>query len=226
MTSRPRLLVTRELANNAPMRVYFDRLGYEVTGSTPLRFEALEQGDLPEVDWVFVYSARGIELLSPQYIEQLKRRRIPIAVMGPGTARACFAVGLDVDLVGDGGPSEVAQQFAQVLGGAATQTPRVLFLQAESSTRSIELALVGRIRPLPYQVYRTILAASWEVPAHDALFVTSPSVARVLAGRGALDPNVELLAIGPTTAAELRALCTSPVTVHPPSCWHSADPST
>jgi uroporphyrinogen III methyltransferase / synthase len=176
-----------------------------VTGTEPrlaerLRSEGFELVECPLVaieplggppvrtdgyDWVVLTSRNAVEELFRRLDGQLPR----VAVIGPGTAEALRAHGVE--------PALVAQRSTQE--GLASELPRparrVLFAGAEDARDVLVQELDADFVPL----YRTVELRPQDFPAGDLATLASPSAARALAATGA---TVPCASIGPITSAE------------------------
>jgi uroporphyrinogen III methyltransferase / synthase len=185
-----RIVVTRPRAQARELAERLERLGHEVVICPLIAVEPLgvEPLDVAGYDWVVVTSRSGAE-------ELLRRRRgsLPrVAAIGPGTAAALAAGGVQVDLV----PRVSTQE------GLLAQLPRpagrVLFAGAEDARRLLVDELGADFVPL----YRTVAVAPRQTPAGDLVVLASPSAARAFARLGVQIPAVS---IGPQTTQAARA---------------------
>lgn len=147
---------------------------------------------------------------------------VTVAAVGPGTARALREAGVGVDLVPPG-PSTAASLVAAwppVPAGGDTapdaRPARVLFPRGDLAAPT----LTDGLRAAGWQVddvvaYRTVPAPppgdgvrrAWADGSIRAALLTSASTVRALADMlGAPPSSTLLVAIGPTTAAEVRRL--------------------
>jgi uroporphyrinogen III methyltransferase/synthase len=176
-----------------------------VTGTDPrlgerLRAEGFEVVDCPLVaiepldgpplrpdgyDWVVLTSRNAVDELFRRLEGQLPR----VAVIGPGTAEALRARGVE--------PAVVARRSTQE--GLAAEIPRpagrVLFAGAEDARGVLVQELDADFLPL----YRTVELRPVNVPEGDLATLGSASAARALAATGATLPCAS---IGPITSAE------------------------
>lgn len=158
-------------------------LGHEPVLCELIRIEPLgdEPIDASAYDWLVVTSPNGARELGRRGV-RAKR----IAAIGPGTADALRAAGLEPDLV----PRVHTQE------GLRDELPpaRLLLAAAEGARRDV---LDADFLPL----YRTIELTP-PAPEGDVALLMSGSAARALARSGATMP---VIAIGPQTEAEARA---------------------
>lgn len=173
-----RVLVTRE-----ELVARVEALGHDGVLCELIRVEPLgdEPVDARAYDWLVVTSRNGARELARRGVTANR-----IAAIGPATAEALRAHGLQVDLV------------------AATHTQEGLRDELPEGTRLLAAAEGARRDVLGADflpLYRTIELRP-EVPDADVALLMSGSAARALAVTGA---GVPVVAIGPQTAAEARA---------------------
>jgi len=133
---------------------------------------------------------------SPNGARELLRRshgRLPrVAAIGPGTAAALTAAGVEPDLV----PAVSTQEG--LLAELPRPAGRVLFAGAEDARPVLARALAADVVPL----YRTVALRPPDPPAGDLVVLASASAARAFAALGLRMPAVS---IGPQTTAAARA---------------------
>src|SRR5437763_2205480 len=173
-----RVLVTRE-----ELVARVEALGHDALLCELIRVEPLgdEPVDARAYDWLVVTSRNGAHELARRGVTANR-----IAAIGPATAEALRAHGLQVDLV------------------AATHTQEGLRDELPAGTRLLAVAEGARrdvVEADFLPLYRTIELRP-EVPDADVALLMSGSAARALSATGARLPVV---AIGPRTAAEARA---------------------
>ena len=173
-----RAIVTRE-----ELVARVESLGHDAIVCELIRVEPLgdEPVDAGAYDWLVVTSRNGAQELGRRGV-----RANRIAAIGPATAEALRAHGLDVDLV--------ASRHTQEGLREALPEGTILLAAAEGARRDV---LDADFLPL----YRTIELRP-DVPDADVALLMSGSAARALAATGA---RVPIVAIGPQTASEARA---------------------
>jgi len=181
-----RVVVTRAEAQADPLVRRLEALGHDVVRCPLIRIEPL--GDDPidpsPFDWIVVTSPNGAGELARRLIGKPRH----LAAIGPATAEALRARGLQVDLV----PSVHTQD------GLLAELPpgRVLLAAAEGARRLLVDERGAELLPL----YRTIELHP-PAPEGDVALVASASAARAFAATGA---RIPVVAIGQQTAAEAR----------------------
>ncbi len=180
-----KVVVTRAAAQADPLVARLEELGHEVVRCPLIRIEPLgdEPLDVSGYDWVVVTSPNGAAELARRLAGSPRR----IAAIGPGTADALRANGLEPDLV----PSVHTQE------GLRDELPpgRTLLAAAEGARRDVlDADFVA--------LYRTVELEPETAPEGDVALLASPSAARALARSS---PHLPVVAIGPQTAAAARS---------------------
>ena len=186
-----KVIVTRPRDQSGPLAARIEALGHEVVTCPLIEIEPLDDApvDTTGYDWLVVTSPNGAAELVRRRTGTLPR----VAAIGPGTAEALRAHGVEPELVaGDSRQEGLVNAFPPDPG-------RVLFAGAEGSRRHLIDALNADFRPL----YRTILVRPETPPSGDLVVLASSSAARSF---GALGVDVPAVSIGPqTTRAAERA---------------------
>ncbi|MFK8057374.1 MAG: uroporphyrinogen-III synthase [Saprospiraceae bacterium] len=206
-----RLFITRPLPKNAPLRKQLEADGFEVTGQSMLQFEAIKIEAVAATDWLFAYSPRGVKLfLSQQLAEQkgdqlhLKSGALKLAAVGPGTAEAWQNAGLTVDFIGDGEPLTTAAAFAKT--HCTETTPKVTFLQAENSRRSVEKPLTDHIHVQRLSIYRSVINEAASIHRAEVYYLTSPLSAEAVLRQVDQTHPFDIWCVGSVTAGHVREL--------------------
>ena len=161
-------------------------LGHDVVLCPLVRIEPLgdEPIDVAAYDWVVVTSANGARELARRRAGEPRR----LAAIGPATAAALVAEGLEPELV----PAVSTQEG--LLAELPRPAGRVLVAAAESARRLLVDELEADFLPL----YRTVELRPAEPPAGDFVVLASGSAARAF---GALGLDLPAVSIGPQTTA-------------------------
>ena len=185
-----RVIVTRPEGQADELADRLRALGHEVVLCPLVRIEPI--GDKPidvsVYDWVVVTSANGAHELARRRSGDPRR----LAAIGPATAAALAADGLQPDLV----PAVSTQEG--LLAELPRPAGRVLVAAAESARRLLVDELEADFVPL----YRTVELRPDEPPAGDVVILASGSAARAF---GALGLDVPAVSIGPQTTAAAQA---------------------
>jgi uroporphyrinogen III methyltransferase/synthase len=202
--------VTRARAQASPLAARLRELGADVVEAPAIRIEPREDA-LPDprgYDLVCVTSPNGAELLMDRLRDARDLAGVRVAAIGPGTARALRARGVEPDVV----PARaVAEGLVEALAGVALE--RVLIAGAADSRPVLAEALRARGAQVDEVALYATVAEPLDAPARaaatgaDYLLLASGSAVRFFAraaGDGAFD-GPRIASIGPATSAELRA---------------------
>lgn len=171
-------------------------------------------------DWLVFTSRRGVEAFA-RLVGRPTTVDARVAAVGPATADAARGAIGRVDLVSERGTAESLAD-ALIAPGAAgpaagqrrpdDRAPVVVLALAENARDVLERRLRAAGADVRrYDVYRTIPAAP-RSPTRplstlgvDAVWLASPSAVEGFLNQVELDVDVPLVAIGPSTAAAIRA---------------------
>lgn len=186
-----RVLLTRAAGGNDEFaRRLRDVLGLETVECPLIRVEPLDGPpvDASGYDWVVLTSRIGAEL----FLGRLAGHAPPIAVIGPGTAEAVRAHGVE--------PALVARRSTQegLLAELPRPASRVLFAGAEDARPLLARELGADVLTL----YRTVAECPVELPDADLVVLASASAAQSLAALPGRAPPC--VSIGPVTSAAAR----------------------
>jgi uroporphyrinogen III methyltransferase/synthase len=200
--------VTRARAQASALAARLRTLGAAVVEAPAIRVRPLD-AQLPPLrvyDLVCVTSPNGAELLLDRLRDARELAGITVAAIGPGTARALRARGVEPDVLPE-------RAVAESLVDALTDVPveRVLIARAAEGRDVLPDALRARGAEVDVAaLYETVpepLAdgAREAAAAADYLLFTSASSVRFFARAGGALDGPRLVSIGPATSDELRA---------------------
>ena len=160
-------------------------------------------------EWVVVTSSTAVDVLANAVGDLATLPPVPIAAVGPATARAVKSAGGDVVLVP---PEAVGELLVDVFPTAAQPGARVLQLRPEVAREVVAQGLAGK----GWQVdevaaYRTVPVAFTDITLRalreaDVVTFASPStVTAVLDAIAVADLPSMVVSIGPVTSDALRA---------------------
>jgi uroporphyrinogen III methyltransferase/synthase len=201
--------VTRARAQASARAARLRRLGARVVEAPAIRIEPLpaELPDLRSYDLLCLTSPNGVERLFELVRDARSLAGPRIAVIGPGTAAALRAHGVEPDVVPR---RSVAEALAEALEGLDVR--RALIARAEEGRDVLPDALRARGAAVDLlALYRTVAepldqAERAAALAADFATFTSASSARFFhAAAGTLE-GPRLVSIGPATSAALREL--------------------
>lgn len=184
-----RVAVTQAAPRGAELAEALRRVGFEAEACPLVRVEALDGPPirLAGYDWLLLTSRNAVGPLLARVDDALP----PVAVVGPGTAEALRAHGVEPSLVARRSSQEgLVEELPQPVG-------RVLFAGAEGARDLLVRELGADFVPL----YRTVEERPARFPDADLVVLASASAARSLAALGLGRPCV---ALGPLTADEAR----------------------
>jgi uroporphyrinogen III methyltransferase/synthase len=203
------IAVTRARAQASKLAAHLEALGASVVEAPAIRIEPLE-ADIPELaayDLLCVTSPNGAEQLLARVRDARALAGPRIAVIGPGTAAALRAAGIEPDVIPE---RSVAESLVEAL--ASLTVARALIARAEDGRDVLPDALRERGAEVDVlALYRTLAEPLDEAQRAAALgcdyaTFTSASSARFFAGAaGSLD-GPRIASIGPATSAALREL--------------------
>jgi uroporphyrinogen III methyltransferase/synthase len=186
-----KVIVTRPRAQAGPLVERLEALGHEVVECPLIEIAPLgdEPIDTTGYDWVVLTSPNGADHFA-------RRRRGPlprVAAVGPGTAEALRAHGIEPELV----PKTSTQEG--LLAEFPRPPGRVLVAAARGARRKLIDGLGADFVPL----YDTTLVHPAAVPHGDVVLLASGSAARSFAALGA---DVPAATIGPQTTRVATSL--------------------
>jgi len=201
--------VTRARAQASGLAAKLRALGATVIDAPAIRIEALdvELPRLSDYDLLVLTSPNGVEALFRHGRDARALAGPTIAVIGPGTAAALRARGVEADVV----PSRaVGEGLAEALGGrtfrraliAGAQEARDVVPDAlRSAGTEVDVVALYRTvaEPLSDEARARALGADWST------FASASAVRHFHAAAGTLD-GPRLASIGPVTSAALREL--------------------
>jgi uroporphyrinogen-III synthase len=184
-----RVVLTGTEASAGPLAEALADEGFAVETCPLIALEPLRGPPLRAegYDWLLLTSRNAVEPLLDRLEGPLPR----LAVVGPGTAEALRARGIE--------PALVAADSTQEGLAAALPRPagRVLFAGAEGARDVLVRELEADFVPL----YRTVRVTPARFPAAELVVLASASAARSFAS---LALDLPCVSIGPVTSAEAR----------------------
>lgn len=193
------VFISRELKAYSPFREQLESAGYQVKGTSFLRFEAVPFTTYPTTDWIFFYSRKAVTFFITQ-IDKLPAG-VRIAAYGSGTAAALKAEGITVHFTGTGAGATTTPSFLKI-----AKTQSVLFPQARHSRRTVEELSGNQIKSSPLIVYDNQIKESVPIQQAKTLVFTSPLNATAYFQKYKLQDYQSIVVIGEATAAAVRKL--------------------
>ena len=193
------IFISRELKSNSPfLALLADKA--KVIGSSLIDFKAVPIARIPQADWLFFYSKKGIRY----FFEQLpKGFSLPsLAVIGKASADYLYKnYQLQADFIGTGHPEATAQQFLSL-----AQQKKVVFVQAKQSRQSVQQLIKTQVETEALIVYDNVPKTTFELPVADILVFTSPMNAQAYFAQYPLKDHQQVVSIGHSTAKALKIL--------------------
>jgi uroporphyrinogen-III synthase len=165
--------------------------GFETLSAPLIRIEPIDGAPIEaeRYDWILVTSRNAVEPLLDRLVGELPH----VAAIGPGTAAALRARGVEPDFVAERSTQEgLAEELPAPTGP-------VLHAAAEGARDVLVRELDAELVPL-YRAVQTDLGA---FPDADLVVLASASAARALA---TLRTDLACVSIGPVTSEEARGL--------------------
>jgi uroporphyrinogen III methyltransferase/synthase len=200
--------VTRARAQASALAARLRTLGAAVVEAPAIRIAPLntELPPLDGYDLVCVTSPNGADLLLDRLRDARELAGITVAAIGPGTARALRARGVQPDIVPE---RAIAEGLVEALSDVPVR--RALIARAAEGRdvlpdalrrRGAEVDVVALYETLPEPLDPATRDAA---AAADELLFTSASGVRFYVAAGGSLEGPRLVSIGPATSAELRA---------------------
>src|SRR5690242_4080361 len=199
--------VTRARAQASALTERLRGLGAAVVEAPAIRVQPLDV-ELPDVsgyDLVCVTSPNGADRLFEHLRDARALAGVTVAAIGPGTARALRAHGVEPDIVPE---RAVAEGLVEALAGVPVR--RALIARAAEGRDVLPDALRARGAEVDVvALYETVSeplgeAAREAAAGADYLLFTSASSVRFYAGAGGSLAGPRLVSIGPATSDALR----------------------
>jgi uroporphyrinogen III methyltransferase/synthase len=202
------VVVTRARAQASPLAARLRALGARVVEAPAIRIQALpaELPDLAGFDLLCVTSPNGARRLLELVRDARALTGPAIAAIGPGTADALRAGGIEADIVP---PRAVAESLVETL--AHRPVRRALIARAETARDLLPDVLRERGADVEIlALYRTV-AEALDPAAHEAAnaadyvtFTSASAVRYFLEAAGTPRAGTRLVSIGPITSTALR----------------------
>lgn len=198
MSASKSIFISRELTLNSPLNTL--RSQWNLLDSSLLQFETIHFEALPDSEWIFFYSQKGVF----HFFDQADRMDIvgrKIAAFGPKTAHALNDFDLSANFIGTGYADQTAPAFLLIAKGET-----VIFPRARTSRKSMQKALGKKIIAIDLVVYDNIPKENVQIPLCDVLIFTSPLNAKTYFHYHQKQDTQKVIAIGKTTASTIKEL--------------------
>jgi len=195
------VLITRILKPQDEQLIQLVSKEYQLEGISFVSFEAIPFDEIPEADWLFFYSKRGVQYFFKQPNDNEFLKKTKIAVMGKGTASELSKIAMPVDFIGEGQPQEVAAAFLQIAKGQS-----ILFIRALHSNNSVRKLLENESNCNDLIVYKNTIQPHKLEKAYDVIIFTSPLNVEGFFSLNQLEKHTKVISIGPSTTQKLIEL--------------------
>ena len=165
--------------------------GFDVVSAPLIRIEIIDGPPIraERYDWILVTSRNAVEPLLQRLVGEPAR----VAAIGPGTAEALRARGIEPDFVAERSTQE----------GLAEELPRPTGPVLHAAAEGARDVLVRGLGAELVSLYRAVEVGLESFPDCDLAVLASASAARALA---ALRTDLACVSIGPVTSKEARDL--------------------
>ena len=195
------VFVSRNLAQNSPLIKKTADKTIEWTDYSLIEFSKIDFC-LPESDWLFFYSAKGVSFFKEGLTEkELKSLRdFRFGCYGPATATSFEeAFGLSCDYIGTGNAERDLSNFLH-----ATGNDQIIFVQARNSKNAMQKLMADQDNFISLEVYENNGKKSLTLGHFQIAILTSPLSAETFHRSGGSADHY--IAIGETTAQKMRDL--------------------
>ncbi len=199
-----KVFITRDIKETDFFKTALKEIGFAVFGQSLIEFSSVPFGLDTDFDWLFFYSKNGIRFFFNQLTGNdasiISNKKI--GAIGKGTAQFLKRYYQhEADFVGNGEPLETARAFAQIAAGTS-----VIFPRARTSQKSIQEQLSNIVTAIDLVIYENQPKTDVSIPNADILVMTSPLNTRTYFNQHPLIAGQQVIAIGNTTATQLRQL--------------------
>jgi uroporphyrinogen-III synthase len=157
-----------------------------------LQFTPVIVEEVPVADWLFFYSAMGVEMF---FRQKQPRTGQKLACLGDGAVRSLEKYGFLPDFTGNGDPVATAEEFRKII-----QQESIVFVQARQSRASVAKILGISTTHQVLIVYDNQPLTAFELAPSDYLIFTSPLNFKAYIQRYEILPTQRIIGIGNTTA--------------------------
>ncbi|RZK56081.1 MAG: uroporphyrinogen-III synthase, partial [Pedobacter sp.] len=149
---------------------------------------------------IFFSSRNGVEYFFK--LNPVLAKKVKFGVVGRGSEDTLRKFGHLADFVGESGDiTEVAEEFAKLVGGET-----VLFPRAQDSLLTIQKSLGDDTKVVDLPVYETVVADDIDGTTAEVLIFTSPSNVDAYFADNLLDPEQKVIAIGNSTGKKFEEM--------------------
>ncbi len=155
---------------------------------------------LPECDWLFFYSQKGVQFFLDQIADLNILSQYKIGIIGRRSLEVLSKYGLKADFVGNGHPIETAYLFLN----ETKAHEKILFFRANQSRQSIQKMIQNQRDCLDIPVYQNTKKTGLAIPKTDiSIFMSPLNVSCYIDHLKKIESPI-IIAIGNTTADCLK----------------------
>lgn len=195
------VFISRETGQDSPFRQILEAQNWRVTGFPLINFTPIPLPTAPpEADWIFFSSSQAVRFFFKAY-PNAPLSQFRWAALGPGTASVLNSQIPLVDFIGNGDPQNASNSFFEVC-----KNTTVLFPEALNGRHSVQKFLGEKISAVSLPVYENHPMPNPPELIQSVLVFTSPMNARAYFNTHPLRKTQYVVAIGRTTAQQLKEL--------------------
>jgi uroporphyrinogen-III synthase len=197
-----RIFISRKLNSDSIFKIKLENEGFKIWDESLLEFELVPFYKIPDVDWIFFYSQKGVSFFFNHIINNNIRlsENIKLAGFGEKTANTIEQF-TKCHFVGTGNAQTTAPDFLKIANGK-----KILFPRAVNSQRSVQQLIDNQSITEDLIIYKNFPKREFYIPRMDYLFFMSPLNAKAFFQKYKLEQNQKVFAIGKTTANALSEL--------------------
>lgn len=197
MPNKKTILITRELPSKSPYFTWAQQNNFGVIHRPFIKFNPIVNLDIPETDWIFFSSPKGVKF----YLENYKLKAKKVAALSTGTADQLERRAIPQHFVGDNrkSPAEIGKEFLTQVESNAT----ILFPLSDISKKNVSSQFTTH-KIIELVTYETILDAKKIEVRLDIVVFTSPSNVCGFFAKNQIPDTTKVVAIGKTTEKELN----------------------
>lgn len=197
-----KIFISRELNSDSIFKIKLEQEGFEIWDESLLKFELVPFEKIPDVDWIFFYSQKGVQF----FFNHIRKnniflsKEIQFAGFGEKTAETIEQF-TKCHFVGTGNAKTTTPAFLKLAKGKKTLFPR-----ANNSQRSVQQLIDNQTIITDLIIYKNFPKKDFNIPQMDYLFFMSPLNAKAFFQKYRLESGQKVFAIGKTTAKALEDL--------------------
>lgn len=193
------VFISRDFRKNDFFKRCLEANGYKVFAKSLIEIKKIPMHKFVKTDWVFFSSKNAVKHFFEQKpdVEGTK-----FGAVGKSTAEAIRKYGKRAEFIGSSGDTRMTgKKFSDTVGNKT-----VLFPQAKTSMKTIQLQLPKKKNVIDVVVYKTIKNSNCLLPIADCRFLifTSPSNVESFFDKNKISKEQKVIAMGKATANALK----------------------